>query len=606
MNWRLEARDLGKPIQIVTVSSGPEEDAAIVAALRLGDPDLSMIQIFHAVDPGDGKRKALAQGLREIAKLNLPKDTIIALMDGDSELSPGTLRRCLAFFKLFPKLGALTTDEIPDVKGSYIFSEWFHLRFAQRHYQMCSLSLSKKILCLTGRFALYRSEPALHPDFAHQLESDMLDDWLWGRFKFLSGDDKTTWYWMLKHTNYNLLYIPDVVVYSIESISGSLPNRMYQNMRRWFGNMLRNGNRALALGPGKLGLFVTLCLIDQRVNMWTSLVSPCLLVIALCRGQLLPAGILLCWMLMSRCLTLTLIFRGRQSELKPIHLPILLLSQWSSALIKIWTQMNLAQQRWFNRGDRKLAAGGSVWVQQVTKTTSQFLLLTQVFTFGVILFSLLGILNPLQDLPELWIAARPTPEASIAYIDATQFGVIADDAKDDSVALQALIDSQPDSNLVQINLPIGQLDLFQPLMLNRSYTRLIGQGIDRTILTAKFANQTTAETAILAIQPPPLSGHPVSLDSGVDLKLQDVHLKGFTLRLNHSESEPDPNGILLKDVSQASLRQIYVERTVHHGIILNSTENVILEYIDLDGLPDQNRLIQINAVDTQVKGSSFS
>ena len=189
--------------------------------------------------------------------------------------------------------------------------------------------------------------------------------------------------------------------------------------------------------------------------------------------------------------------------------------------------MNLAQQRWFNRGDRKLAAGGSVWVQQVTKTTSQFLLLTQVFTFGVILFSLLGILNPLQDLPELWIAARPTPETSIAYIDATQFGVIADDAKDDSVALQALIDSQPDSNLVQINLPIGQLDLFQPLMLNRSYIRLIGQGIDRTILTAKFANQTTAETAILAIQPSPLSGHPVSLDSGVDLKLQDVHLKGF-------------------------------------------------------------------------------
>ncbi len=76
-------------------------------------------------------------------------------MDGDSELTPGTLRKCLPLFRMFPKMGALTTDELPIVTGSYLFSEWFHLRLAQRHYQMSSVSLSRKVMCLTGRFSLF-------------------------------------------------------------------------------------------------------------------------------------------------------------------------------------------------------------------------------------------------------------------------------------------------------------------------------------------------------------------------------------------------------------------------------------------------------------------
>ncbi|MGF1499067.1 MAG: glycosyltransferase [Elainellaceae cyanobacterium] len=615
----LEARSLGQPITVVTVSSGPEEDAAIVEALKLGDPDLSHVRVVHAEDPGDGKRKALAAGLRAIAQLHLPADTIVALMDGDSEMGKGTLRRCLPLFYLFPKLGALTTDEVPVVKGSYWFSEWFHLRFSQRHYQMSSLSLSKKVLCLTGRFSLYRATAALHPTFAQQLENDTLDDWLWGTFKFLSGDDKTTWYWMLRQGSYDLMYVPDVVIYSIESVSGSVVQRMYQNMRRWFGNMLRNGNRALALGPRRLGFFVWLCLLDQRISMWTSLVSPFLLLTALLTRQWLAAGILLSWLVMSRSLTLTLIFWGRESYLKLEHLPILLLSQWSSAVIKIWTQMNLSKQRWFNRGDRKLRTGNSRWTQLMTENTSRFLLGSQAFGFGVILFTLLGILNPVQDVTALWhrrqVSVQPLPRV----IRAVDYGVIPNDGQDDAAALQRLLASLPADGTVQISLPIGEIELHQPLTIHRSHTFLRGRGAERTILCAKF-HQAGAATAVLQAYPPsPLteSGSrtteteiPTTANgqsTGQFPYLRDIRMQGFTLRPIASPDQPEQaskslSGILLQNVEQARVESLHLQPSANHALVLNSTQHVVVRYVTITGNLQSDGIRQINATHTQVQG----
>ncbi|MEB3356356.1 MAG: glycosyltransferase [Synechococcales bacterium] len=613
----LEARSLKHPITVVTVSSGPEEDAAIVEAIKLGDPDLAHVRVVHAADPGDGKRKALAVGLRAIAQLDLPANTIIALMDGDSELGQGTLRRCLPMFNLFPRLGALTTDEVPIVKGSYWFSEWFHLRFSQRHYQMSSISLSKKVLCLTGRFSLYRAEAALHPTFAEQLENDTLDDWLWGTFKFLSGDDKSTWYWMLRQGGYDLLYVPDVTIYSIESISGSLVQRMYQNMRRWFGNMLRNGNRALALGPRRLGFFVWLCLLDQRMSMWTSLVSPCLLLTALLTRQWLAVGILFSWLVMSRSLTLTLIFWGRESYLKLEHLPILLLSQWSSAVIKIWTQMNLSKQRWFNRGDRKLQTGGSRWTQLMTENTSRFLLGSQAFGFGVILFTLLGIINPMQDVTALWHRRQVAVQPLTQVIEAIEHGVIPNDSQDDAIALQQLLASLPPNGNVQISLPIGEIDLHHPLTIHRSNTFLKGQGMGRTILCTRI-NQPGEATAVIQAYPLsfqsesgqeltgrgiPAVGRPQ--ENLQDTYLRDIRLSGFTLRPADSSSQSfnaTLDGILLQNVEQARVASLHLQQPARHGLVLDSTQHVTVQYVTITGNLQSGGIHQINTSHTQVQG----
>lgn len=566
-----EAKSLTHPVTLVIVTTEPEI-VAISDLLKTEDPDGTYVHLVPLSDPGRGKRQALANGLRALASLNLPQDTIVALMDGDSVISPGTVRKCLPFFLMFPKLGALTTDEMPVVVGSYLFSEWLHVRFCQRHVYMCSHSLSRKVLCLTGRFSLYRAQAALDPSFADLLENDNLQDWLWGKFKFLSGDDKSTWYWMLK-AGYDLLYIPDAMVYTIETISGSFTDRAYQNMRRWFGNMLRNGNRALALGPGRTGWFIWYCLLDQRISIWTALIAPSLLLIYLLQANWTAAAIICAWIIFTRPLVLIAFFWGRESHLKPIHLPILLLGQWSSSLIKVWTQMNMAQQKWSNRGNQSRAVAGSVWKRQIKTSTSQFLLVSQIFSFGIVLLCLLQILNPMRDLPELlWRNQVEAKTATTEVINALDYGILPNDGQDDAAQLQALINNLPTQDLVQINLPSGEIDLLQPVEINRSNTMIKGEGVGRTLLLARF-NQQPKEAVIL-IRP--------SHSQANKSKVKHVQLSSFTLRQILPKTVATPvGGILLDRVVQAKLNNLNLEQIGRHAIIRRQSQDVKIEYVSL-------------------------
>ncbi len=450
-------------------------------------------------------------------------------------------------------------------------------------------------MCLTGRFSLFRAQAALDPSFADQLEIDTLDDWLWGQFKFLSGDDKSTWFWLLKQ-GYEMIYVPDTIVYSIETISGSLVDRAYQNMRRWYGNMLRNSDRAIALGPQKNGWFMWWCLlengwfmwwclIDQRISYWTSLITPGLLLIALLQAQWLAAGIIISWVIFSRPLMLVVVFWKRQSHLKPIHFPLLLLSQWSSALVKIWTQMNLAQQKWTNRGNQSISAEwtnrgnqsisaeGSGWVRWVKISTSRFLLVTQMFCFVVVLLSLANLLNPLQDLAGMWWHSQARAASPSQIITAIDQGIYPNDGKDDSAALQALIDKLPSKGKVQINLPIGEIELFRPIQIQRSHTIIQGQGVGRTILQAKFGSQIG--DAVISIRP--------GKGKAVKNTVKNVYLQGFTLMPNSSKTgDKAINSIVLEKVAQSGIKNLEIKPNGGHALTFRQTQNIKVEYVTMD------------------------
>ena len=596
-----EAKTLTQPITLLISSSSEQENAYIRQVLESEDPELRSIHLIQMVQQ-EGKRKAMADGLQELARHNLPSDTIIALMDGDSELSPGTLRQCLPFFRLFPRLGALTTDELPVVQGSYLFSEWFHMRFALRHQQMCSDSLSRKVICLTGRFSLFQSEAALHPSFASQLENDRLDDWLWGQFKFLSGDDKSTWFWMLCR-GYDMLYIPDALVYSIETLSGSVVDRAYDNMRRWYGNMLRNNSRALALGPKVTGFYLWYGLLDQRISIWTSLISPGCLLLSLLQGRFIAASIIASWILFSRSFMLLLIFQGRPSDPKPIHLPILLVTQWTSSLVKIWTQMNLAKQNWANRGNQSISAEGTGKRRLAKLGISRFLLASQVLSFAVFLLWLNGALNPLWDLEGLNLKQTAAQQLIVNSIEAIDQGIVPSDGKDDSVALQALIDRQPLSEAIQINLPIGEIDLFKPISIDRSYIRIKGQGVGRTILQAQF--NPTADTAILMV-----SGSRVgqtvltaSAPKTAQKPVQDVQVSGFTLRYSPSTpgiANQTINGLVLDNVAQVTVSNIHLEQGIRYPAMLKRSRDVTMQYVTAEDDFDQSKIGMNHAANVQL------
>jgi mannuronan synthase len=584
-----EAKTLNYPL-VLLVTSTAEENKAIAKIIESVDPESRYIRLIQMVQK-DGKRKAMADALKRLATLNLPADTVVALMDGDSEITPGTVRQCLPFFRLFPKMGGLTTDELPLVNGSDVFSEWFHLRFAQRHYIMSSLSLSKKVLCLTGRFSLFRSEAALDPTFAQQLENDTLDDWLWGKFKFLSGDDKSTWYWLLQR-GYQMIYVPDVIVYSIETISGSVIDRAYQNMRRWYGNMLRTSDRALALGPIKTGWFIWWCLLDQRISIWTTLITPCLMLIALIQGSWLTSVILILWVLLTRPFLLTVIFWRRKSHLKLIHLPLLIASQWGSSVVKVWTQMNLAQQKWANRGNQSISAAGGRLGKWIKGSFSQFLLFTQTFSFVVFLLWQYGTLSVAEDVSGWWWYSHVTPQAvPTQIISAIEQGVYPSDRADDSKVLQAIIDNLPPTGVVQIDLPMGEIDLFQPLEINRSNTFIVGKGTQGTVLLAH--PQALLKEAVITVKPKS------DLPSNT---IKNIHLSGFSINPVGAITSKSVPSIVLKNTAQAVLKNLHLNNTGDRALVLSKTEDVKVEYMAIDGVFAEKAIETIDAVNTQLKG----
>ncbi|HEY9302138.1 MAG TPA: glycosyltransferase, partial [Phormidium sp.] len=593
------------------------------------DPEHKYIKYMPMLDPAGGKRKALAEGLRLLARSNPPKNTIVGLMDGDAVINPGVLKGCLPFFNMFPKMGALTTDERATVLGSKFFEEWLVLRFAQRHLYMCSHGLSKKVLCLTGRFSLYRAEAALNPTFADLLEKDMLNDWLWGEFKFLSGDDKSTWYWVLKE-GYDMMYVPDAMVDTIETISGSVPLRAYQNMRRWFGNMLRNGSRALALGPNKVGWFIWYCIVDQRLSIWTALIGPGLMIIYALTGDWVKLGLIFSWLTFTRALSIIIFSLGRDDYLRPIHIVYMLVSQWSSSLIKIYTQMNLAKQKWSNRGNQKSDIAGTGFGKWLKLSTSNFLYYAQLFGFTIFLCSMAKVFSPPDDIPNFWWHANMQAKPALTQVvEAINYGVLPNDGKDDGAALQKLIASLPEKGLIQVNLPIGELDLFSHVEINRSNIIIKGQGADRTVIKAHVSQQVP--DSFITIKPQKVSqdvvasNTPIETVSAANLSISTLHnveLSRFSLQVVPPKKESELNykvdSIVLDRVEKAELKNIQFEQSQPHALVLKNTQSVNLEYVAIGGNSDcensgtansieQNlcfdeQIAMKNAVNTTIKG----
>ena len=322
---------------------------------------------------GIGKRSAIAYGLRAVAA-DLPhSQALVVLIDGDTMLPTGTLTKCTPFFSLNPRLGALTTDELPLVTGSRVATDWYNLRFAQRHVHMCSTSLSNRVLTLTGRMSMFRAELATDPRFIETVEFDSLSHWRLGRFRFLTGDDKSTWFWSLR-SGYDMLYVADVVVFTMER----LPTKNFfessiKLMFRWFGNMLRNSGRAIALGPAKVKWFPWWSLVDQRISMWTTLIAPTVVIASsIAYGTAQFFYVYLVWVGLTRGLLSFALYgvRGRVSGIYPI---LIYYNQLVGSLVKTWVLFHMDRQTWTRQTTTR--------VQHETGWGSQLVYLSAIATF---------------------------------------------------------------------------------------------------------------------------------------------------------------------------------------------------------------------------------
>ncbi|MGQ0672843.1 MAG: glycosyltransferase [Hyphomicrobium sp.] len=351
----VEIREAGVPATIWLGSSEASDEQKIARHLKLVGNDLDVtLRIIRQNQPG--KRVAIALILRAMSRAGLGKDDIVVFMDGDFVLSPGAVRKCFPLFALDPELHALTTDEHVLVRGPSWMQSWLNMRFAQRRMAMQSHALSNRVLTLTGRFSVFRATHIVSEEFIRLQEADFLTHWLWGTFRFLSGDDKSTWYTLLKR-GVKMTYVPDAAGTTIEVVEGSGVTRMVENLRRWSGNMLRNGQRAIMLGPRRMPFFIWWCCVDQRIAMWTMLFSP---VFAVAGTLKIGFGFLMSYVVyisVTRMLLSMVLFTyARRVDLNFVW--TLYANQLLNAMVKVYMMWRLAKQKWTNRGNQKQGFAG--------------------------------------------------------------------------------------------------------------------------------------------------------------------------------------------------------------------------------------------------------
>jgi glycosyltransferase Alg8 len=350
-----ECRTTGIPARLYLGSGLPADEDVIREWISRAARDLDL-QLVIVRQNRPGKRAALGLALRALSRAGLDPDEPVVFMDGDTILQSGFLRRCLPLFAIRPDLDALTTAEQAVVLGPAWVGMWLEMRFAQRHMTMQSHALSNKVLALTGRCSVFRGAEVLRNEFIQLVEFDNLEDWLWGSIPFLSGDDKSTWFALLKKPGgTTMLYVPDAMVCTVENIVGSAWERMRFNLLRWSGNAIRNSGRVIGLGPRRIGWFIWWCVVDQRVSMWTGLLGPTAAIMNLFWGDPGFTLIYLAWVSFTRLLLALPLF-AFAGRIRPAFPLFLYLNQLANSIIKGYLVFRPATQRWLNRGDQRSLA----------------------------------------------------------------------------------------------------------------------------------------------------------------------------------------------------------------------------------------------------------
>lgn len=386
-----EVAAYGVPIFAVACITDPA-DARVIGPLFDGREDLPPGCTLHFItQDGTGKRSAMAEALEAIARQYPMPDAQVVLMDGDTVLGRNALRDTCAVLASQPDVGAVTTSNTALVKGHAATREWYRVRLTHRACLMASMSLSRKLLVLTGRFSVFRATAAATHDFILAVERDSIDHPRHGRINMLTGDDKSTWFCLMRH-GWDMLYVPDVAVFNLEELpgKGGFLRSSVALMARWYGNMARNNGRGLRLGPSRCGLFTWVCLLDQRLSPWTGIVSLTAMLFAAVLRDPAALQYYLIWVLLTRgliCAVYALVTR----DFHPLFPLLLYYNQLVGAWVKIYAFFHQNRQKW-NR--QALAAGGISRRERRDNLASNLMMAACIGLFAIGVGLATGALKP--------------------------------------------------------------------------------------------------------------------------------------------------------------------------------------------------------------------
>lgn len=373
-----EIMGMGTTATVIACVTDPADAVVIRAAFNRTVGENGGIGLMFEPQRGLGKRDTMVRALHHVARLNPAEDAVTILMDGDTLVRPGAIAATARMLMANPDVGAVTTDNIPTVRGGWMTREWYRLRMAQRHLLMCSMSLSRKLLVLTGRFSMFRARLTISPEFIQRLEKDEIHHWRLGTIRMVTGDDKSTWFTLLEN-GWNMLYLPDVVVHPIEELpeGQGFFGPTLALLSRWYGNMIRNTGRAILLGPWRMGLFTWWTIIDQRISMWTTLIGP---TVAIASSLLIDSSYILyylLWVMVSRTFS-TLMLALTAGRWHPLFPFILFYTQVLGGIVKIYMSFHPHLQGWTRQ---RVNAGQSDPLHWIKTLGATLYMLTFVLMF---------------------------------------------------------------------------------------------------------------------------------------------------------------------------------------------------------------------------------
>lgn len=508
---------------LVCASVGSEEEVEFISKVVNSAPGGSDVDVMFMYQHDEGKRVAMGYALRAIARdFNDPvswhpdaANDCVVFMDGDTLLEPGTLRKTLPYFRANPKLGALTTDNLgvsPNATG--IFNDWYAVKFAQRNHMFQSHSLSKRVLTITGRFSVYRASAVVNEEFIRFLEADHLDHWLFGRFRFLMGDDKSTWYHLLKE-GMEMLYVPDVTAVALEMRQTRFFRTTLSLMFRWYGNMLRNNWRAVKLGPKPMGGFIWWCIVDQRLSSFTPLIGPVSVLLLSIFDSWFYLAFYLSWIILTR-LVMMWIYVLQGMRLRSLHIPLILYNQWVGAALKIYSMHSLDMQSWHKlRADEPSAEDskkqrsrgdefdpdkpGHAVLRNAVRGLLLSLNVAMLLTVCGLASGVLAVPG-LSDLSYYRTQWRQGGIFATAPLHAESFSrpeLVVTVPPDSGAVRRAIAAADPDQPL-KIQLPAGTIDVREPIIVDRDNVSIVGAGEDATIFRSSLRSDDAR--AVIAVR----------------------------------------------------------------------------------------------------------
>lgn len=398
----IETAKVDFPVTII-VNTPDETDVQNIRETLAEYPLKENVKLVTLSQVGKGKRSALAESLKYIKTQAHFENSAVALMDGDCIWGNDLLANVFPFFNKNPRLGGITTNEELICFGSLFYEKWFDYRLAFRDFYMCSHSFGKRTLCLTGRFAVIRSEIALRDDFIWIVENDCMEHWLWGHIKFLGGDDKSTWFWIYKNgyqvNKDELLYLPKALVYTLECINGENGfMRSQKNLKRWFTNTARNNTRSLMVTPVKQApFFIWLCILMQRITMYSNFLGITTALVLCIQTDImyLPAFLYLCIL---QALLATIIFSINRKRFLYWGIYIQIVNQWIGTFVKMWAFSHIAQQKWVHRGGQKTGVKGKNLMNHIKSFYAQYEFFLKIFFIVVWVLFMTKVINPVRDI----------------------------------------------------------------------------------------------------------------------------------------------------------------------------------------------------------------